>query len=96
MRVAKSLPGRHIFAVCKKGKIATGTAYFRGMQKGQNRYQDGTWITSVLVAKTPTTDNRIKLDSEQVTIDTKISYTLESAVKNKGKPPDAIEFSGSG
>lgn len=80
----------------ESSKIATGTAYFRGMQKGQNRYQDGTWITSVLVAKTPTTDNRIKLDSEQVTIDTKISYTLESAVKNKGKPPDAIEFSGSG
>lgn len=80
MRVAKSLPGRHIFAVCKRAKSLPR----RNL------------ITSVLVAKTPTTDNRIKLDSEQVTIDTKISYTLESAVKNKGKPPDAIEFSGSG
>lgn len=80
----------------ESSKTATETAYFRGMQKGQNRYQDGTWITSVLVAKTPTTDNRIKLDSEQVTVDTKISYTLESAAKNKGKPPDAIKFSGSG
>lgn len=83
--------------VCREsGKIATETANSQGVQKGQNRYRGGTWITSVSVAKAPTADSLITFDDKRAVIGTKISYTPKGAVKNRGKPPDAIEFSGSG
>lgn len=77
-------------------KIATEMANFQGMTKGQNRYRDGTWITSVLVAKTPTTDSPLIFNCERTFIDTKISHMPKGDIKNRGKPPDNIEFRDSG
>lgn len=77
-------------------ETATETGNFQGMQKGQFRYQGGTWITSVPVAKTLTTDNPLTSDSERGVVAAKILDTPKDEAKNRGKPPDIIEFNGSG
>mgnify|MGYP001259264056 CR=1 FL=1 len=81
---------------CNKDReIATETANFRGMSKGQNRYQDGTWITSVSVAKVLTTDTMPSIDKERCMSSAKISDMKIGEAKNRGKPPDILGIDGS-
>lgn len=82
--------------ICDKDReIATETANFRGISKGQNRYQDGTWITSVSVAKVLTTDTMPTIDKERCMSNAKISDMKIGEAKSRGKPPDILGIDGS-